>query len=168
LQCDRATSQRRGRWGGLQCFSDLILFYFISKKHCNPPAPTKEPSCTTAPPWRRGDCNATEPPANIGGGRDSNFFEKKKHNFYFFSKKHCNPPTPTEEPLCTMAPPWGQGDCSAIEPPANQGCHNGSPTVKITVRTSADVVRTSARIRIYPADGFLSSADEVKTASARA
>jgi hypothetical protein len=47
-----------------------------------------------------------------------------------------------------------------------QGCHNGRPTVKITVRTSAHV-------RVYPADavlavdGFLLSDDAVKTASAR-
>jgi hypothetical protein len=31
-----------------------------------------------------------------------------------------------------------------------QGCHNGRFWMKISVRTSADVVRTSARVRIYP------------------
>jgi hypothetical protein len=54
-----------------------------------------------------------------------------------------------------------------------QGCLNGRPTVKITDRTSTDVVRTSTRIRVYPADtilpadGFLPSADAEKIASAR-
>jgi hypothetical protein len=47
----------------------------------------------------------------------------------------------------------------------NQGCHNGRFWMKITVRTSG-------RVRIYPADailptdGFLPSADAVKIASA--
>jgi hypothetical protein len=40
-----------------------------------------------------------------------------------------------------------------------QGCHKGQFWRKITVRTSA-------RIRVYPADGFLPSADAVKTTSA--
>jgi hypothetical protein len=40
-----------------------------------------------------------------------------------------------------------------------QGCHNGCFWMKITVRTSADVVQMSARVRVYPADGFLPSAD---------
>jgi hypothetical protein len=50
-----------------------------------------------------------------------------------------------------------------------QGCHNGRFWMKITVRTSTDVVWTSARIRVYsanavlPADGFLPSANAVKT-----
>jgi hypothetical protein len=54
-----------------------------------------------------------------------------------------------------------------------QGCHNGRFWRKITVRTCVDVVRTSARVRVYladavlPADGFLLSDDAVKTASAR-
>jgi hypothetical protein len=48
----------------------------------------------------------------------------------------------------------------------SQGCYNGRFWMKITVQTSVDVVRTSARVRIYPADGFLPSADAVKTASA--
>jgi hypothetical protein len=43
---------------------------------------------------------------------------------------------------------------------ATQGCHNGRFWVKMTVRTSA-------RVRVYPADGFLPSADVVKTVSAR-
>jgi hypothetical protein len=61
------------------------------------------------------------------------------------------------------------GTCGTV----NQGCHKGRFSRKITVRTSADVVRTSARIRVYPADavlpadGFLSFADAVKTASTR-
>jgi hypothetical protein len=37
----------------------------------------------------------------------------------------------------------------------NQGCLNGCPTVKITVRMSADVIRTSTRVRIYPEDAVL-------------
>jgi hypothetical protein len=52
--------------------------------------------------------------------------------------------------------------------PPKQGCHNGRFWMKITVRMSADVVRTFACVRVYPADGFLPSADAVKTASARA
>jgi hypothetical protein len=32
--------------------------------------------------------------------------------------------------------------------PWAQGCHNGRPTVKITVRTSA-------RVRVYPADALM-------------
>jgi hypothetical protein len=40
-----------------------------------------------------------------------------------------------------------------------QGCHNRHFWMKITVRTSA-------RVRVYPADGFLPSANVVKTASA--
>jgi hypothetical protein len=44
------------------------------------------------------------------------------------------------------------------------GCHKGRFWMKITIRTCVDVVRTSARIRVYPADtvlpteGFLPSA----------
>jgi hypothetical protein len=34
---------------------------------------------------------------------------------------------------------------------ARQGCHNGRPTVKITVRTSARVYPADA---VLPADGF--------------
>jgi hypothetical protein len=34
------------------------------KKNSIPPPPSTEPSCTTAPPWGRGDWNAIEPPAN--------------------------------------------------------------------------------------------------------
>jgi hypothetical protein len=41
-----------------------------------------------------------------------------------------------------------------------QGCHKGRFWRKITIRTSA-------RVRVYPVDGFLPSADAVKTASAR-
>jgi hypothetical protein len=37
----------------------------------------------------------------------------------------------------------------------NQGCDNGRFWVKFTVWTFADVVRTFARIRIYPADATL-------------
>jgi hypothetical protein len=54
-----------------------------------------------------------------------------------------------------------------------QGCHNGHFWMKITVRTSVDVVRTSARVRGYsadvvlPVDGFLPSEDSVKTAAVR-
>jgi hypothetical protein len=44
--------------------------------------------------------------------------------------------------------------------PICQGCHKGRFWRRITVRTSA-------RVRVYPADGFLPSADAVKNASAR-
>jgi hypothetical protein len=46
-----------------------------------------------------------------------------------------------------------------------QGCHKRRFWMKIIIPTSADVVRTSARVRVYPADavlsadGFLPSAD---------
>jgi hypothetical protein len=42
----------------------------------------------------------------------------------------------------------------------SQGCHNGRPTVKITVRTSA-CVRDYPVDAVLPADGFLPSADAV-------
>jgi hypothetical protein len=54
-----------------------------------------------------------------------------------------------------------------MEPRANQGCHNGRPTIKI-------IVQTSTRVRIYPADAvlpadeFLPCADAIKTACPRA
>jgi hypothetical protein len=41
---------------------------------------------------------------------------------------------------------------------------NYRPDVRF-VRMSVDVVQTSARVRVYPADGFLLSADVVKTVS---
>jgi hypothetical protein len=41
----------------------IFIFIFFSKKFQSSPPPTK-PSCTTAPPWGRGDWNATEPPTN--------------------------------------------------------------------------------------------------------
>jgi hypothetical protein len=35
---------------------NLKFYLFIySKNHYSPPAPTEELSCTTAPPWGRGD-----------------------------------------------------------------------------------------------------------------
>jgi hypothetical protein len=49
---------------------------------------------------------------------------------------------------------------------AIQGCHNGHPTVKSTVRTST-CVRVYPADAVLPADGFLLSADAVKTASAQ-
>jgi hypothetical protein len=47
--------------------------------HLNPPPPSTEPSYTTAPPWGRGDWNATEAPANA---RD----QIKFNNWNFTSK----------------------------------------------------------------------------------
>jgi hypothetical protein len=34
---------------------ELKLISLVALSHSNPPAPTEEPSCTTAPPWGRGD-----------------------------------------------------------------------------------------------------------------
>jgi hypothetical protein len=45
---------------GLKCFKEKNK----NKNKNPPPPPPTEPSCTTAPPWGRGDWNATEPPAN--------------------------------------------------------------------------------------------------------
>jgi hypothetical protein len=42
-----------------------------------------------------------------------------------------------------------------------QGCHNGRPTLKITVRTSA-CVRVYPEDAVLPADGFLRSVNVVK------
>jgi hypothetical protein len=39
--------------------------------------------------------------------------------------------------------------------PSTQGCHNGRFLMKITIRTSVDVVRRSAHVRIYPTDAVL-------------
>jgi hypothetical protein len=77
----------------------------------NPPAPTEEPSCTTALTREGGNCSVS----------------RKKLFIYLFiySLKHCNPPASTEEPSCTTAPLWGQGDCNATEPPANIGGGGG-------------------------------------------
>jgi hypothetical protein len=60
-----------------------------------------------------------------------------------------------------------------VYPILHHGCHKGRFWRKITIQTSADIVRTSARVCIYPADAilsadrFLPSADAVKTASTR-
>jgi hypothetical protein len=80
-------------------------------KHFIPPAPTEEPSCTTAPPWGWGGCNAIEPRAIVGGGGIEFLF------YFIFFLKHFipPPPAPMEEPSCTTAPPWGWGGCNATE-----------------------------------------------------
>jgi hypothetical protein len=62
---------------------DFLIFFPL--KHFNPPAPTEEPSCMTAPPWGWGDWNATEPPANVrGGGGLKTFWEKKTYIYFYF------------------------------------------------------------------------------------
>jgi hypothetical protein len=58
------------------------LFFVFSKKFNLPPPPTK-PSCTTAPPWGRGDWNAIEPPANT---RDRTKFINWNFTFKLFSR----------------------------------------------------------------------------------
>jgi hypothetical protein len=47
--------------------------------HLNPPPPPTEPSCMTAPPWGRGDWNATKPAANAS--------DQTKFNIWNFTSK---------------------------------------------------------------------------------
>jgi hypothetical protein len=76
-----------------------------------------------------------------------------KYGDWKFGQGNSFHPHPTSTPICISSP---KGKMK-VHKCVRQGCHNGRPTVKITVRTSA-------RVRIYPtdavlpADGFLLSA----------
>jgi hypothetical protein len=78
--------------------------WLVALLHCNPPAPTEQPSCTTAPAWGRGNCSVS---------RNKKYFKKIKKFL-----KYCNPPPPpVTKPLCTTAPPWGHRDWNTTKPP---------------------------------------------------
>jgi hypothetical protein len=107
-----------GGGGGLKFY-----FIFIFSSCCNTPAPTEGLSWTTAPWWRRGCCNATEPRAIVGGGEIEIYFKKKKNKIiffliFFFFSLCCNTPAPTEGLSWTTAPRWRRGCCNATEPRA--------------------------------------------------